>query len=200
MKTTRYKKEDLLIIAEELKKGKIVAFPTDTVFGLGCVYDNENAKNAIMVAKGRDEKKALPLMCTKELIETVACVNDKEKKAIDTFMPGAITIIFKKKDLPDFVTCGMDTVAIRVPDDNWIIELIQTVGKPLLVTSANLSDKGSLLKWSEVIADMDNRIDGIVLEDARGDKASTIVSLYAETKILREGPITKEKIIEVLGE
>ncbi len=200
MKTVRYTKEDLKKVAEELRNGKIIAFPTDTVFGLGCIYDNEDAKNAIMAAKGRDEKKALPMMCTKELIETVATVNDKEKKAIETFMPGAITIIFKKKNLPDFVTCGMDTVAIRVPDDEWIIELIKTVGKPLLVTSANLSDKGSLLKYEDVIADMDERIDGIVKEDARGEKASTIVALYDKTSVLREGPISKERIFEVLGE
>lgn len=200
MKTIRYSKDDIKEIASQLKNGKIIAFPTDTVFGLACVYDDEDAKNQIMIAKGRPEKKALPMMCTPELIKDVAYINDKEEKLINKFMPGAITIIFKKKNLPEFVTNGLDTVAIRVPDDKWIIDLINEVGKPLLVTSANLSDHGSLLKYEDVLKDLDERIDGIVLEDAYGQKASTIVSAIDEIKVLREGPISLESIKEALDE
>lgn len=200
METIRYSKDDIKEIANKLKEGCIIAFPTDTVFGLGCIYDNLEAKNKIMIAKGRDEKKALPMMCTPELIKDVAYINNKEEKLIDKFMPGAITIIFKKKDLPDFVTNGMDTVAIRVPDDEWIIQLIKEVGKPLLVTSANLSDHGSLIKYEDVLKDMDGRIDGVVLEDASGLSASTIVLANEEgVKVLRQGPISQEEIEEAVN-
>lgn len=200
MNTIKYKKEDIKQVVAVLKNGGIIAFPTDTVFGLGCIYDNEEAKNKIMKAKGRDEKKALPMMCTPELIKEVAYINNKEEKLIKKFMPGAITIVFKKKELPAFVTNGLDTVAIRVPDDKWIIDLINEVGKPLLVTSANLSDHGSLLKYEEVLKDLEGKIDGIVLEDARGMNASTIVSAIEDVKILRQGPISEKEIKEALNE
>jgi len=196
--TKRYKKEDIDKIALALKNKEIIAFATDTVFGLGCIVD-EDAKNKIMIAKGRDEKKALPLMCTKEMIKDVAYINENERKLIDAFMPGAITIIFKKKNLADFATNGYDTVAIRIPDDDWIINLINKVNSPLLVTSANLSDHGSLIKYDDVLNELDNRIDGIVFGDAKGEKASTIVSAYDDIKILREGPISKEEIMKVIN-
>ncbi len=198
MRTVRYKKEDLKIIADRLLKGDIIAFPTDTVFGLACVYDSEKAKNKIFKAKGRDEKKALPMMCVPEHIEDVAYINETEKRIIDKFMPGAITVIFKKRDLPDYVTNGLDTVGIRVPDDRWILELIREVGKPLLVTSANRSDEGSLIKYEDVLSQMDGRINGIVTEDARGEAASTIVTAYDELKVLREGPISYAEIKEAV--
>lgn len=200
MKTTRYTKKDKKKISEELLNSKIIAFPTDTVFGLACVYDSEEAKDNIIKAKGRDEGKPLPMMCSINQIETVAYINNKDRKIIEKFMPGAITLVLKKKDLPDFVTSGKDTIAIRVPDDQWIIDLIQEVGKPLLVTSANLSDKGSLLKCEDVLKDMDNRIDGIVLEDAKGLQASTIVCTIEDIKIFREGPISLEAIKEAIYE
>ena len=125
MKTTRYTKKDIKKISEELLNSKIIAFPTDTVFGLACVYDNEEAKDSIIKAKGRDEGKPLPMMCSINQIETVAYINNKDRKIIEKFMPGAITLVLKKKDLPDFVTSGKDTIAIRVPDDQWIIDLIK---------------------------------------------------------------------------
>lgn len=200
MKTTRYTKKDIKKISKELLNSKIIAFPTDTVFGLACVYDSEEAKDSIIKAKGRDEGKPLPMMCSINQIETVAYINNKDRKIIEKFMPGAITLVLKKKDLPDFVTSGKDTIAIRVPDDQWIIDLIQEVGKPLLVTSANLSDKGSLLKYDDVLKDMDNRIDGIVLEDAKGLQASTIVCTIEDIKIFREGPISLEAIKEAIYE
>lgn len=201
MRTIKYKKENIKEIKEALLDGKIIAFPTDTVFGLGCIYDNKQAIEEIYKAKGRREDKPLPMMCNSlEMINKVAYVNEKSEKIINKFVPGPITLIFKKKNLEDYITNGLDTIGIRVPNDKWILELIKEVNKPLLVTSANLSDKGSLLKYEDVYKDMNERIDGIVLEDATGYASSTIVSVIDEIKILREGPISKEEIMKAINE
>lgn len=191
MKAIKYTKNDLEIIASKLLNKELIAFPTDTVFGLACVMD-EQAIKKVYEAKGRDFNKPLPVMCSNiEMIEEIAYIDEKTKKIINNFMPGALTIVFKKKEnVAEYVTQGKQTIGIRVPDDEWIIKLINTIGKPIMVTSANISDSGSLLKWEDVYEQMKNQIDGIVCEDARGDKSSTIIDVSDGLKLLREGPIS----------
>ena len=199
METIKYKKEELDIVAQRLKCGDIIAFPTDTVFGLACLMDVEAIKK-VYLAKGRDFNKPLPMMCNSfDMINEVAYVDEKAKKIIDNFMPGAITIVFNKKDeIDDYITQGLKTIGIRVPDDEWILNLIKKIGKPIMVTSANISNTGSLLKWNDVYESMNGKIDGIVCEDARGDSSSTIVDVTNEIKLLRQGPIDFEEIKKVL--
>ena len=176
-----------------------MAFPTDTVFGLACIMDR-NAIAKVYEAKGRSFDKPLPMMCNgKDMINSVAYINKDSEKLIDNFMPGAITIIFNKKEnVDDFVTNGRNTIGIRVPNDDWILDLINQLNMPILVTSANISGDGSLLKWEDVYLCMNGKIDGIVCEDARGDLASTIVDCSGEIKILREGPISANIIMETI--
>jgi len=195
MNTVRYEKTDLDKIINRLLDGDIIAFPTDTVFGLACLMDVEAIKK-VYIAKGRDFNKPLPVMCNGlKMIESIAYVDDKTKKIINKFMPGALTIVFnKKEELDSYITQGMNTVGIRVPDDEWILKLIEGIGKPIMVTSANISNSGSLLKWQDVLEEMDGRINGIVCEDARGDKSSTIISVSEDLKLLREGPIAFEEL------
>ena len=200
METIKYRKMDIEKIINVLISGGILAFPTDTVFGLACIMD-EKAIKKIYEVKGRSFDKPLPMMCSSlEMIESVAYVNDKARKIIDAFVPGAITLIFKKKDnVEDYITQGRDTIGIRVPDDEFILNLIDRLNMPLMVTSANNSGEESLLKWMDVYNVMNNRIDGIVCEDATGDVSSTIVDVTGENiKILREGPIGLKEISEVL--
>ena len=198
-----YKVEEIEKVKDDLLNGDIVAFGTDTVFGLACVYDNLEAIKKIYVAKNREAKKALPMMCSNiKMIEEVAYVDDRARKIMNKYMPGAITIIFKKKDIiDDFVTSGLDTIGIRVPDDKFILNLIDMVGKPLLVTSANMSHEPALFKWIDVKEKLDGRIDGVVLKDAIGYMSSTIVDCSnKDIKILREGPILAEDIFELIKE
>ena len=200
METIKYRKMDIEKIINVLISGGILAFPTDTVFGLACIMD-EKAIKTIYEVKGRSFDKPLPMMCSSlEMIESVAYVNDKARKIIDAFVPGAITLIFKKKDnVEDYITQGKDTIGIRVPDDEFILNLIDRLNMPLMVTSANNSGEESLLKWMDVYNVMNNRIAGIVCEDATGDVSSTIVDVTGENiKILREGPIGLKEISEVL--
>lgn len=198
-----YKIEEIDKVKDALLNGEIVAFGTDTVFGLACVYDDLKAINKIYEAKNREAKKALPMMCSSTLmIDDVAYVNDKARKIMDAFMPGAITLVYKKKSvIDDYVTSGLDTIGIRIPDDKWILDLIKKVNKPLLVTSANISGEPSLFKWQDVKEKLEGRIDALVQKDALGAKSSTIVDVSnKEIKILREGPISKEDIMKEVGE
>ena len=199
METIRYTKMDIDHIISVLIDGGIVAFPTDTVFGLASKME-EDAMNRIYEAKGRSFEKALPMMCDSyEMISRVAEVNDETKKIIEAFMPGPLTIVFNKKDsVPDYVTNGKKTIGIRVPDDEFILELIRKMKAPLMVTSANISGDGSLLKWEDVYACMNGRIDAIVCEDARGDKASTIIDVTDGIRVLRDGPLSLKEIKEIL--
>ena len=199
METIKYTKMDKKQIINTLMKGGLLAFPTDTVFGLACMMD-EKAIKKVYEVKGRSFDKPLPMMCCDlKMIESVAIVDEKTKKLIKNFMPGPITIIFKKKDcVKDYVTQGKDTIGIRVPDDEFILELIKDLKKPLMVTSANISGAGSLLKWEDVYKDLSGKIEAIVCEDASGDSASTIVDVSDGLKILREGPISIEEIKEVI--
>lgn len=199
MKTIKYTKMDKDKIINTLIQGGILAFPTDTVFGLGCIMD-EKAIKKIYKAKKRDLNKPLPMMCSGlRMINKVAYVNDKEKKLIKKFTPGPITIIFdKKENVDDYISQGLDTIGIRVPDDNFILDIIKGINAPLMVTSANISDSGSLLKWQDVYKQLNGKIDGIVCEDAKGEKASVIVDARKKIKILREGPISLKMIKEAL--
>lgn len=198
-----YEIKDIEIVKEDLLEGDIVAFGTDTVFGLACVYDDLKAIDKIYKAKNREAKKALPMMCGSVLmIDDVAYVSDRARKIMNKFMPGAITIIYKKKDcISNSCTSGLDTIGIRIPDDKFILDLINLVGKPLLVTSCNMSHEPNLSKWEDVLRIMDGRIDGLVKKNALGGVASTIVDCSGDDiKILREGPISKEEIEALVKE
>ena len=181
-----------------LRQGGILAFPTDTVFGLACVMDIDAMKK-VYKAKGRDFNKPLPMMCDSlNMIRTVAYTDEKAEKIIDKLTPGALTVILnKREEIDDYIAQGNKTIGIRVPDDEWILGLIEDIGKPIMVTSANISGEGSLLKWEDVYECMNGKIDGIVCEDAKGDRASTIVDLSGDIRILREGPISLDEILEV---
>ena len=201
MVTKKYTKNDIQEIANALLNKEIIAFPTDTVFGLACIVD-KNAIDKIYEAKGRSFDKPLPMMCNSlEMIESVTIVNQDSKKIINKFFPGALTIIFNKKDnLEGFVTNNKPTIGIRVPNDNWILDLITKVNSPLLVTSANLSDTGSLIKWEDVYSQLNGKIDGIVCEDSKGDSSSTIIDVSNDIKLLRQGPISFDDILNTIKE
>ena len=193
METIRYHKEDIQAVVKQLKQKKVIAFPTDTVYGLGVIYDEE-ALAALKYSKGRPENKPIPTMVgSLAQMEEIAVLNEEAKKLVAAFMPGAFTMILKKKDsVADFVTNGMETIGIRMPQDDFVLELLRQVGSPMLVTSANLSGEATGLVDVQVLSQLDGRIDGSVLGEAGGKVASTIVDMTSgKLKILREGPISK---------
>lgn len=203
METNRYLNSQIDIVTQAIIDGKVIAFPTDTVYGLGVRYDNEDALNRLKQAKIRPESKPIPMMVSDlSQIEEVAYVNATAKLLIQKFMPGAFTIVLKKKEeLADYVTNGLATIAIRMPDDEFVLEIMNRLGKAMLVSSANISAEHSCRNGEEVLEQLDGRIDGIVMGESKSEIASTIVDATSEeVKILREGPITKEMINKILEE
>ena len=195
--------KDLNAVAEEVKAGKVVAFPTDTVYGVGVRYDDEAAIEAMKRSKGRPESKPFPMMVYDEVqMASVAWMDEDILRLVRRLTPGALTLVLKKKDnVPDFVTNGKETIAIRIPDHRFVLDLLEKVGVPMLVTSANLSDYPSCKSYSEVMEQLDGRIDAIVDGECGSGVASTIVDVTCKPfKILREGAISLSDIMEGIKE
>lgn len=198
MKTKIFKKEELSTIKEWIRNGKVIAFPTDTVFGLGVLYSNEEALKNLKQAKLRDGNKPIPMMVKSiEQLEKVAYVDERVKLLADRFMPGALTLILKRREnVPAYVSDYKDTIALRIPDDNFVLSLLE---EPMLVTSANLSGETPGKNEQDVLLQLDGRIDAIVEGEAKRDIPSTIVDVSSDKVIiLREGEICADDINETL--
>ena len=177
-------------IIQALNKGKTVAFGTDTVFGLACIIGNNEAVERIYAQKRRDKSKKLPMMFSSvDMMNHYVKISPKTKSLINKFSPGPITYILEAID-------SKETIACRIPNDEWIIDLINKINKPLYVTSANISGEENILKYEEVKDKVE--ADVLVKKDAKGDKASTIVDATNNYQILRQGPITEEQIKETI--
>lgn len=201
VETIRYTKEDIKTVSKQIGLGKVIAFPTDTVYGLGVRYDNYDALCRLKQAKIRPETKPIPMMVSSlSQIEEIAYVNEQAKKLIAAFMPGAFTIVLKKREeIADYVSNGLPTIAIRMPDDPFVLEIMDTIGKPMLVSSANISDMPSCTSGEDVLKQLDGRIDGIVMGESSSSLASTIVDCtQTKIKVLRAGAISEENIHTVL--
>lgn len=187
-------------ICDVIQKGGIVAFPTETVYGVGIHFDDEEALERLMEAKNRDYSKAITLMVAdKKDISQYAYISPQAQKMIDQFMPGMITLVFKKKEsVRDSMTNGKSTIGIRIPDSEFVLSLLKKVG-PMLVTSANLSQHSNTTSTQEVLNQLDGRIDLVVDGKTSDNIASTVVDVSQdEIKILRAGKITKEQIEEAI--
>lgn len=190
---------DIKAAGKIIAAGGLVAFPTETVYGLGAsAYDADAAKK-IYAAKGRPSDNPLIVhICSKEQLCDVAEEIPKEaEKVIDAFMPGPITIILNKKStVPNEVTAGLNTVAVRFPKHETAQRLIKAAGVPIAAPSANLSGKPSPTKAGHVINDMTGRIDAIIDGgDCSVGVESTIVDFTdAKPTILRPGGITYDDL------
>lgn len=197
--------EELLEGARILREGGLVAFPTETVYGLGANALDEEAARKIYEAKGRPSDNPLiaHVSCMEEVYPLVSQVSEKAKKLMDAFWPGPMTLIFPKSDLvPYGTTGGLDTVAVRMPSDPVANRLIALAGVPVAAPSANTSGRPSPTTAQHVLQDMDGRIDMIIDGGPVGiGVESTIVDVSVETPtVLRPGAITMEMLEEVLGE
>lgn len=201
MKTELITDKYLSGAAKAIKKGFVVAFPTETVYGLGIIYDNLDAFNTLNTIKRRPPNQPYSLMLGSiHDIEKYAIVNVDARKLIEAFLPGDLTIILKAKDnLPQWCVNSKDgSVGIRVPDYQIVTKLINLVGKPLLVPSANRHDSPPLLRGVEVFNEFNGEIPFVVDGTSGSMLPSTIVTLCDKCKILRIGNITKDKIENVL--
>jgi len=185
-----------------LKRGGVVAFPTDTVYGLGACATDEQAVERVYELKKRPRTMALPLLLAgiSQINEVAENVPKVAWLLAYRFLPGALTLVLPKSDaLPDIITAGGGTVAVRIPAHPIPIALAEGIEAPIVGTSANLSGKPSVLTADEVYAQFGDRID-LVVNGGRcpGGKESTVVDVTGETPfILREGAIAREELEQV---
>ncbi len=187
-----------------LKQGGIIAFPTDTVYGLGVASYNTSAIERIYQVKKRSKRLPIPLLVANEwqLRGAVKAIPKIAKVLIKEFSPGPLTLVFhKSNEIPDIITAERDTVAIRIPAHPVPIALATGLGAPITGTSSNLSGKPSQLTVTEVRAQLGDKLDMILETDQPlSGIASTIVDVTGKVaKILREGAIPRERLEQVLG-
>lgn len=205
MKTKIFGKEGISEAAEILKGGGLVAFPTETVYGLGGNGLDKEAAKKIYAAKGRpsDNPLILHVSSIEEVYPLVKALPEKAKKLMEAFWPGPLTLVLPKSDLvPKESTGGLETVALRSPENALTLSLIRACGFPIAGPSANLSGRPSPTEASHVFEDLGGRIEGILEDGAVGiGVESTIVDLSEDCPtLLRPGAITIEDLEEVLGE
>lgn len=190
--------------AEIIKKGGLVAFPTETVYGLGADATDENAAKKIYAAKGRPSDNPLIIHIARpEDAEKYAYTNELYYKLADAFMPGPLTVILPKKDtIPLSVTGGLDSVAIRCPSHKIASALISAADTAIAAPSANLSGSPSPTKAAHVVADLMGRVD-MIIDGGCCDIGleSTIVKLNGNNALLlRPGMITCDALRCVCGD
>jgi L-threonylcarbamoyladenylate synthase len=189
------------LAVEYIQSGKIVAFPTDTVYGIGVSVKSIEGITQLYIVKRREKHKAIPLLIGKiEDLETIAGeISFDTQKLADAFWPGALTLVVPRNPaLPENLS-PYPTVGVRMPDHLFILSLLKKTGA-LAATSANLSGHTSPATATEVLEQLNGRIP-LILDGGRtpGGTASTVVDCTKEKpEILREGPITSEEIYQVL--
>jgi L-threonylcarbamoyladenylate synthase len=196
-------KENIEAAALIIREGGLVAFPTETVYGLGADALNPEAVARIYEAKGRpsDNPMIVHISRASEIGQLTPFITQDMIKLIDHFWPGPLTLVVKKKDIvPLRTTGGLDTVAIRMPDHPVALDLIRLAGVPIAAPSANLSGKPSPTKADHVKDDLMGKVDAILMGgDCRVGIESTVLDLTGETPmILRPGIVTADSIEAVL--
>lgn len=187
-----------------LKNGEVVAFPTETVYGLGACIFNEEAIQKVFDVKGRPiDNPLIAHICDLDQLSKIARdIPQDFYRLAKVFFPGPLTIVLKRNPkVPDIVSGGLDTIAVRMPSHPIANELIRLVGEPLVAPSANLSGKPSATRAEHVMDDLSGKISGVI--DGGPTEIgieSTVISLISEQPvILRHGNVQQEEIEIVLG-
>ena len=191
--------------ASVIRSGGLVAFPTETVYGLGANALDEHAAGKIYEAKGRPSDNPLiaHVSCLQEIEALVRRIPEKGRILAEAFWPGPMTLIFPKSErVPYGTTGGLDTVAVRMPSEATAAELIRLSGVPIAAPSANTSGRPSPTRAEHVFQDMNGKIDMILDGGPVGiGVESTIVDVTEEVPVLlRPGAITMEMLTAVVGE
>ena len=185
---------EINVLVDLLRKDEVVAVPTDTVFGVCARYDHIQAQENLRNLKKRPETKAFPIMCADmEQVLQICEMCKEEKRVMNQFMPGPLTMILKKKKgVPSFVNGGKDTIAIRLATSPILAEMIGKLGVPVYMTSANVSGEPAALTVEDVPG-----VKAALAGKVEFAQASTIV-FYGEAgwKVLRQGPILLQQIQE----
>lgn len=197
----RYSKNEIDKLAEILRNDGIISVPTDTVYGICARINSKKAYNKLINIKKRPITKPFSIMCAdEEQIRSIAIVDKRAEKLIRNFMPGPITLVLNKKtEVPEYVTNGFQTVAVRMATSEAIKSLIQKTESPIFMSSANQSGEPTCTNLDEIEKACPN-LDGMMEGEALLGEGSTILDCtLKDIKILRVGPIKIEEIKKVLN-
>lgn len=199
--TKIYESDNYDNIIQDLNEGKVVGFPTETVYGLAIVYDNVDSFNKLYEIKNRSITKPISMMvASKNQLKDVAILSANDEKIIDKLMPGPITLVMKAcPNLPYHVTFNLKTIGVRIPDHKIALDILRKINKPLLVTSANISGNMPLYKYEDVYKTFDGKIASLIAKDANNEAPSTVFKVENGLEIFREGPIKKETIERIIN-
>jgi len=186
-------------IIEVLKNDGVIAYVTDTVWGLGCLPNSEKAVKKIYEIKKREAQKPLILMSNEiyNLLDYVKPIPKVGQKLIKKYFPGALTVVTYKSDqTPDYITSGLETVGIRIPDNEIFKKICEIIpGHVLATTSANLSHQPSAKTYEQAVQNMSNLAD-LIIEDygfcAKGLESTVVGVMNNELRIFRQGAIQIE--------
>jgi len=195
---------DIMRCASELTVGELVAFPTETVYALGAVATDAAAVKRVFKVKGRPLDRPLIVAVAKksDISKVVKNITPNAQALIDKFMPGALTLLFDRADcIPDVVTSGGQSVAVRIPDNPIALKLIELTHKPVVVPSANTSDKPSPTLASHVYDDLNGKIKYIIDGGPSdiGIESTIVDARVVPPVVLRVGGVTVEQIESVVG-
>lgn len=192
---------DLKKAAKYLKEGEIIAFPTETVFGLGVKASSKDCFLKLVEVKNRRPDKPFTLMISDlKMVENIVEINETSRKIIEKFLPGELTIIMKaKENIPEYYSLHTGFIGVRMPNDNFILKLIREVNEPLLVPSCNPSDLKPAINDKEADAYFHDKIKAIVKGKSISNVPSTVIKIDGDKiTLLREGNIKFNKIEEVI--
>ena len=189
-------------LVSSLLDGQVMVYPTETVAGIGCVGSNRQAVNKIFEIKRRELDKPLSYAFSSVEHMRVYVELPEKVEALLDLLPGPLTLILPKKDIiPDLFGAADNSVGVRIPDIDWIRNLIETLNSPIVSTSANISNRPPASSISGIDEDILDRIDLLVAWKGKllGDP-STVVSVLDDIKIIREGAISSELIYSLLND
>lgn len=195
-----YTQDQLDQVVDAFQAHKVLALPTDTVYGVGVLYGDLADLDHLKHAKHRPETKPIPMMVSNlEQMKQIAKVDARTEKLVQTFLPGPLTLVLPVSETLDLAyTNGKKTVAVRIPDEPFVLAVIEKLGKPLLVSSANVSGKPVAVSYQEAMDNLPN-IDGIIQGECKQLEASTIVDCTQDKlSILRPGPILLKELTNCL--
>lgn len=201
METKIVKPNEIEKIVEYLNSGKVIAFKTDTVYGFSCSAQNEKACKKIVEMKGRENKPMLLLVGNNVDYKKYVKTNNLIEKLIQNFWPGALTIIFENNfDFNKYITCGKNTIGVRMPKDDLCEKILNSVDYPIVSTSANFSGKRQLCSANEILEKFAGKVDLIVDSGVCTEFLPSTIVLADENNatVLREGVISKAEIEKVL--
>lgn len=203
-KLLTFSQEDLALAGQMIRNGELVAFPTETVYGLGANALDAQAVKSTYVAKGRpsDNPLIVHVWCKEQIYQIASKISDDAQKIIDNVLPASLTIVLPKKDvIDDCITAGLNTVAIRMPLSQQARDFLQHAGVPVTAPSANTSGRPSPTTWQRVFEDMDGKISGILCGDNCdvGIESTVLDLTHDQPLILRPGIVSPQYLSSVLG-